>query len=543
MATNRMRAVHQTMRSLGAPGMLAAALILAVGAAAAAGLWREAGAISLWDELQNPHTRAVIRFTVWQAALSTALSVLGAIPFARALARRRFCGRRALLALGGLAFVTPTMAAVLGIAAVHGRAGWVNQTLSHLGLDGVNYVYGLGGILIAHTFFNLPLAARIFAGGLATIPQRHWELALLHGLRPRDIFRSIEWPLLRGLLPPVAGFIFLLCFTSFAVVLNLGGGPRATTMEVAIYQALRFDFDLNKAAALALLQIILCIPLTLLLFAGARGFPLRPGDATGRHRPDAKLIRTRITDATVLSVVALFLLSPLAAVFGKTFVAHGWLILTTTDFWHSLGWTAAIAAGAGLLATLFALALCDSIIRIARRRAGRAAHAPELLGVLTLLIPPIALGAGLFLFFRRVTDALSLAPAAVIMLNAFFTIAFAMRIILPALQAQREKYHRLCASLGVRGWWRWKLLWPALRPAVGYALAVTCALSAGDMGVIALFGTDELSTLPLLIHRLLGAYRLEEAAVTAATLMLLCGFLFWSMERGARRRTAISPVK
>ena len=56
--------------------------------------------------------------------------------------------------------------------------------------------------------------------------------------------------MLRAALPGVAGLVFMLCVTSFTIVLTLGGGPAATTLEVAIYQALRFDFDPARAVAL-----------------------------------------------------------------------------------------------------------------------------------------------------------------------------------------------------------------------------------------------------------------------------------------------------
>ena len=72
------------------------------------------------------------------------------------------------------------------------------------------------------------------------------------------IFRHLEWPMLRTVVPGILVTVFLLCLTSFAVALTLGGGPKATTVELAIYQALRFDFDLPKAALLAMAQFGLC---------------------------------------------------------------------------------------------------------------------------------------------------------------------------------------------------------------------------------------------------------------------------------------------
>ena len=104
-------------------------------------------------------------------------------------------------------------------------------------------VFGLGGILLAHVFFNLPLAVRYILASLDGVPKENWRLAASLGFAGRNIFRLIEWPYIRASLPGIAALIFMLCVTSFTVVLTLGGGPQASTLEVSIYQALRFDFD------------------------------------------------------------------------------------------------------------------------------------------------------------------------------------------------------------------------------------------------------------------------------------------------------------
>lgn len=523
-------------------GLATALAVSLVVLCALGALVAEAGRAPVWAELAKPLTRSIISFTLWQAALSALISVSLGVPLARALARRGgFLGRRALIRLSSISLVIPSMVAVLGMVAVHGRSGWVNHLLTALGLGRADYLYGLTGILLAHTFFNLPLATRIFLNQLLTVPQHTWNLAALYGMRPRHIFRHIEWPLLRGLIPGAAGMIFLLCFTSFAIVLTLGGGPQSTTLEVAIYQAVRFDFDLSRAVALSLIQVALCAVLAAGFFAFGAPFPLRPGDYPGIKRPDAGARWPRITDAVVIAAASIFLLSPLAAALVKALHPGGWSIVADSRFWSALRWTVLIAPSAGLLSCLCALSLASLIVslRASRRLAGWAV-VPELVGLLTLLAPPITLGAGLFLLFRRFTDALSLGPAVVIVLNALLALAFAVRILTPALQAQHNRYDRLCAGLGISGWNRWRrVLWPALRHPIAYALAVATTLSAGDMGVIALFGTDDLSTLPLLMYRLLGAYRVEQAAVVAALLCALCAGFFWAIERlGAARQAS-----
>src|SRR5690606_1240962 len=124
-------------------------------------------------------------------------------------------------------------------------------------------IYGLGGILVAHVFFNLPLATRLFLEALDTIPNDQWRLAAQLGMGPWAMWRLIEWPVLRAALPGIAGLVLMLCITSFTIVLTLGGGPAATTLEVAIYQALRFDFDPARAAVLTLVQLALTLALLL----------------------------------------------------------------------------------------------------------------------------------------------------------------------------------------------------------------------------------------------------------------------------------------
>ena len=230
------------------PGLAALAVLLGTIAAAFVGLLLAAGPNP--PELPWAYVGSVVRFTLLQAALSTLLSILLGAAVALALARRsRFPGRSLFIAALNLASVLPAIVAVFGIVAVLGRAGWVGQAARPLGIDLGGWLYGLPGILIAHVFFNAPLAARVFLASLAAVPGEHWRLAAQLGMRPAAIFRLIDLPLLKREAPSVAALIFLLCFTSFAVVLALGGGPSAATLEVAIYESVRFDVDFARAGA------------------------------------------------------------------------------------------------------------------------------------------------------------------------------------------------------------------------------------------------------------------------------------------------------
>ena len=202
----------------------------------------------LW---QSQYIRRVLFFSVWQASLSTLLSIGFALLVARAFARRGdFPLRALLLRLFGLPLVVPAVVVVMGVVSVYGSNGWIPLGRA---------LYGLNGILIAHVFFNLPLAVRLLLPVWQSIPDHHWQLGDQLGLSQWQQWKYLEWPALRESLPGVALLVFMLCLTSFAVVLTLGGGPRSTTLEVAIYQSLRFDFNPSQAVVLALLQLVLCM--------------------------------------------------------------------------------------------------------------------------------------------------------------------------------------------------------------------------------------------------------------------------------------------
>ncbi len=86
----------------------------------------------------------------------------------------------------------PVIIAIFGIVAVHGKQGWLPQLLHGLGLAPGNYLYGLLGILLAHVFFNMPLAARLLLQSIESIPESSWRLASQLGMRSSHIFRLLE---------------------------------------------------------------------------------------------------------------------------------------------------------------------------------------------------------------------------------------------------------------------------------------------------------------------------------------------------------------
>jgi thiamine transport system permease protein len=409
-----------------------------------------------------------------------------------------------------------------------------------LRFDAGSWLYGLPGILIGHVFFNAPLAARVFLGSLATVPGEQWRLAAQLGMEPSSIFRLLDWPVLGREVPALAALIFLLCFTSFAIVLALGGGPGTATLEVAIYGAVRFDVDFARAGLLALLQIAICAAITLPLLLWMR----RPAEtavvgATWR-RPDADDPRIRAFDRAVLVAGALLVLPPLAAV--AISGAFTFSSLFRSDVGQAIATSFAIALPGSALALVLALGIAVSARNL--RASGREVLASALVAPagLTLALPPVAISAGLFVALRNRADPFALAIPLIILVNALTALPFVLRQLEPPLALSAERYGRLAESLGVSGFWRMKLIdWPMLRRPFAAAFAVAAALSLGDLGVAAFFGSGSILTLPLLIYQRMGSYRMAESASVALLLSLLVLALFlaaqkWSGDTLARSR-------
>ena len=504
------------------PGIVAAVVIVAAVLAAFAAIGSR---VEVTTGLRAAEWQAV-RFTVVQAFFSALISVLLAVPVARALARRQLPGHALLVTLLGAPFILPVIVAVLGLLSIFGRNGWLNAGLDALGLPQVS-IYGAHGVVLAHVFFNMPLATRLILQGWQAIPAEQFRLIAQLGLSPRIVFRTLEWPLLRQVVPGAFALIFVICLTSFAVALTLGGGPQATTIELAIYQAFRFDFDLGRAAVLSVLQLVVAGGAALIALWVLPPLVVQRGQDRPPRRWDARGRAARVLDMFWILFAALFLLLPLASVI---LAGAGGVLDMPPVVWRS-AWTSIwVATLSTAILVMLALPLTAWL---AQARIGGF----EGVTLIGLAASPLMLGTGWFILIYPFVDPASLALPATASVNALMALPFAVRILLPPMRQVLTDYGRLSAGLGLRGWPFWRIvLLPRLRPALGFAAGLTAALSVGDLGVIALFADPDLATLPLQMYRLLGSYRTDAAAGAALLLLALALVMFWTCDAWGRRR-------
>jgi thiamine transport system permease protein len=446
----------------------------------------------------------VVRFTLLQATASTALSVVPAVFVARAMVRQRFIGRELLLALFAVPLSLPVIVGIFGLTAFYGAAGLLGGTFNF---------YGLSGILLAHVFFNLPLAVRLLVENLNASPVESHRLAAQLNFSDTAIFRHVDWQVLRPALPRVAALVFLLCASSFVIVLLLGG-PQATTLEVAIYQSLRMDFDVPRALTLTMMQIVLSM---VLVWAASKALMASPATAALRlqsERFDGRGVFSRSIDFALIAAATVLVLPVLLSIFaqGILHITVSWLLLQA-------------------LTTSFVLALlsCCIALPLSWGLAAAMKRLPSRRGLLTaaslasFIVPPAVIATGWFLAFRHFDSSIVLTTTLIAFMNALMSLPFITSVLAPAYARAAESNDRLCHHLGVQGWQRFSVVdLPALKAPLAQASMLAFVLSLGDLTAVTLLGTNGLLTLPSLVQQQMGHYQSDAAGGTALVLAALC---------------------
>ena len=180
------------------------------------------------------------------------------LPGAYLITMYDFPGKKLVRALSGVPFVLPPILVVLGFVIFFGNNGLLNSFLMDLfRLDDppLRVLYSLKAIILAHGFYNFPIALRVVAGLWRSLPPSQEWAARTLGASGIRLFFTITLPQLMPAILAASALIFMFCFTSFAVILVLGGGPQFTTLEVEIYRLARTNLDIPAAGALSILTI------------------------------------------------------------------------------------------------------------------------------------------------------------------------------------------------------------------------------------------------------------------------------------------------
>ncbi|QIW16661.1 thiamine/thiamine pyrophosphate ABC transporter permease ThiP [Pasteurellaceae bacterium RH1A] len=473
----------------------------------------------------------IIEHSLWQAGLSALGSTVCGLLLARAFFYLHFWGKDWLYKVMSFACALPSLVAIFAVIGVWGNAGWLAKTFQFFGLDWHFQLYGLQGILIAHFFLNIPLVAKYCLTGLRLIPSNHHRLAAQLNLRHWHYFKQVELPALKGILPYAFATVFLICFTSFPIVLMLGGGPKYSTLEVAIYQAVTFEFDLHKAVMLIGLQVLIGLVLQIVMDLTTRYAFSKQQTSANQEIWTAKPTgwgKWGLQAVLILHIFAILL--PLASVLWEGLsVSHLGERLQNPELWKAALFSLLLS----LIASFSVILMVYLIALEARQLAfkGQKLKQSILAGVVTypLILPIFLLAVGLFMLLMEVELSTVQLLFLVGICNGITLLPFIYRLIFSAMWNSLVSHDKLAKSLGLTGFKRWWIVEKkALIRPLANAFALAMSFSLGSFAVIAFFGSPDFSSLPYLLYQQLGSYRTEDAAVTALVLMAfaLLPFLF-----------------
>jgi thiamine transport system permease protein len=505
---------------------------------------------------RTPYYLHTLWFTTWQAVLSTLLTVAFALPGAYVFARYDFPGKSLVQALTTVPFVLPTIVVALAFTALLGPRGLLNlalMSLLRLERPPLDLQYTLGIILLAHVFYNYVLVLRIVGTYWSNLDPRLEEAARMLGAGRWRAFREVTWPLLTPAIGAAALLVFLFCFTSFGVILVLGG-PRFATLEVEIYRQTVQYLNLPLAAALSLVQILFTLALMVVYARLQARAPLRLDLRSRRvtqRRP--RRLREWLVVAVNVGLMLALLSTPLAALVVRSFTAGETPLqpyrLLFQNPRGSVFYVPPVAAARNSL--LFALATMGLAVALGLlatatlrqdfgelSRAAQGAWLRRLLDPLFMLplgTSAVTLGLGYIVALDKPPLNLRTSPLLVVLAHTLVALPFVVRSVLPVLRSIHPHLREAAALLGAAPWRVWREVdLPIVARAVAVGAVFAFTVSMGEFGATSLIARPERPTLPIAIYRFLGrpgAANYAQALAMATLLMLVCALGFLAIER------------
>jgi thiamine transport system permease protein len=489
----------------------------------------------LGDVLGDGRTWEIAWFTFWQAAVSTVLTVAAGLPAAHVFARYQFRGKRLARAAVTVPFVLPTVVVATAFLTLLGPEG-------PLGIDLRRTIWA---VLVAHVFFNLAVVIRTVGGAWAVLDPRPEEAARVLGASPLRAFLSVT---LRRLLPSIAAasaLVFLFTFTSFGVILILGG-PALATLEVETYVQTVTFLNLDVAAILALLQLTAVVSLLVVqrLVVSRREREERLRAERTVARPPRGW-RQRLWVGGNLTALAVFLGLPVVVLVERSFrVGDGYGLA----WWRALGhsgrgstlfvtpWEAVAnsltSALAAMLLALLVGGLAAVVIGYGR---GGAAHGLDAVLMLPLGVSAVTIGFGFLIALDTPPLDLRTSPWLVPIAHALVAIPFVIRILVPSIRSVEGRLRHAAATLGASPWQAWRTV---DLPLVGRSLAVAAgfafAISMGEFGATTFIARPDRPTVPVAIYRFLGRPGAEnhgQALAMSVILMVVTTLAVLAIER------------
>ena len=479
--------------------------------------------------LSNSYTQRIIFFSFYQAFLSAFISCVLAIPFALALNRHKDNKLiRYIISLCGFSFVIPSILVVFSVIKLFGYNGFFNTYFNFYDLFSIKSIYGLKAILIAHVLLNTPFATRLFVQNLNNIPKKYYEISESINLSFLGNILKLELPIIKQSLFAVFSIIFSLCFLSFAIVMALGGNPKNSTLEVAIFQYALFDLNFNKAILLSFIQIFICITFVFIGFYKFKGSNFFEIGAIKHKHPHQNNRLIKLIDYFLILFFILVLFSPIWVIYTEFSKSIFLKVNLTYTFVNAFKNSIIISLLTGVIVSIFGLLI--SYLIVINHKNFILQQLLLLTSSVILIISPIIFSLGYFIFFQPIINFSFVKIFLVILINVIFLLPFAILIFFSNLKNLYLSFNDFRKSYRIDLISYIKIIFPLLRKNFFYVFSFSTVITFGDFTIISFFRSENFETLPSYLFKLISTYQFNEASFVAGIILFLSMVIYFIID-------------
>jgi len=457
----------------------------------------------------------LVGVTVGQALISACLSGLVGTGGAFFYSELRLPLRRLFWKFSFVCFSLPTVLVALTLIS------WFGKVFAMVG--GEPYWFsGWIAIFVAHTFLNFPLFVRTVGNRLLLMDRNPEKVALSLGASRFQTFRWVTWKRIRPSVSAAFFLSFLYCSSSFILLLLLGGGPRFTTLEVAIYRAIRVDLDIELAVRFAFIQWLISL---VVFFLAGRGEQQNTAEIGSGEFFSIYRFRNSRSNAWVwfgyLLCLSLFTLAPLLNLLmsAASGLAQVDVASVASAFWKS----AVLAAAVGLLTSVIVFPLVRfHHLKPRSRLLEWLYHSPSAVSTLVLTL-------SWWVTYPLVLQQRMGNVVAVGLIQSLMAFPLIYRIITDGFSLLALRHYQTARTLGASpGQIFWWVELPSLKSTLILAWVAGAVFSLGEVTSLLLFAPTDFETLTFGIYRRMARYEFGEAYVMGALLLMgMIGLLQW----------------
>ena len=479
--------------------------------------------------LKNNYTQRIIFFSFYQAFLSGLISCALAIPFALSLNRHKnLTFVKIIVSLCGFSFVIPSILIVFSVIKIFGYNGFLNTYFNFYNYANIESIYGLKGILIAHIFLNTPFATRLFFQNLNNIPSKYYEISQSLNISVIGNILKLETPVIKQNLFAVFSIIFSLCFLSFAIVMALGGNPRNSTLEVAIYQYALFDLNFNKAIILSFIQIVICIFFVSIGFYKFRGSNFFQIDDLTKEHPHKDIFLLKLIDFVIIFLFIILLFSPIYFILFEALKSNFSNIIFEYYFVKAFFNSIIISITTGLLVSF--IGLITSFVLVINYKNILIQQIIFIISSIILIISPIIFSLGYFIYFQSYIYIEFVKFFIVILINTIFLLPFSILIFFNNLKNIYLTFEDYKKTYRLNFINYFRIIFPLFKKNFLYVFAFSTVITFGDFTIISFFRSEDFDTLPSYLYKLISSYRFNEASFVAGIILLMSMIIYFIID-------------